>query len=45
MRMAGGEAESAGDVPLVAACGGGLACTHLPGAAWRTVETRDSPRG
>ena len=41
----GVEAESAGDVPLVAACDGRLACTHLPGAAWRTVETRDSPRG
>ena len=42
---AGVEAFTAGDVPLAAARGGGLACAHLPRAAQGTAETGRPPRG
>ena len=45
MGTAGVEAFTAGDVPLAAARGGGLACAHLPRAAQGTAETGRPPRG
>lgn len=42
---AGVEAFTAGDVPLAAARGGGLACAHLPRAAQGTAETASASAG